>query len=94
MQVFLEICNEVNFPVAIDKTGYGTQFITFLGMLLNTLEQTISITLDKRDKALQLLQEVLEAEKVTVIQLQRLAGLLNFLGKAIVPEGHLPDVFT
>ena len=33
---FLKICSEINFPVALEKTVWGTTLLTFLGLLLDT----------------------------------------------------------
>ena len=54
-------------------------------MLVNSVTQTISIPIEKRDKAVSLLWEILNSEKTTMLRIQQLAGLLNHLGKAIVP---------
>ena len=59
--------------------------IVFLGILLNTVTQTISILIEKRHKALKLLNEVIKSRTVTVLKLQQLTGLLNFLSTAIIP---------
>ena len=67
------------------KTAGSTQIIVFLGMLLDTLKQTVSTPQDKRNKAITALNRVIEARKVMVLELQKLAGLLNFLSRAIVP---------
>lgn len=83
--VFLGICREINFPVSEDKTVWGQQEIVFLGLLLNTMLQIVSIPENKRQKAMDALDRVLRAKKVKVIELQKLTGLLNFLSQAIVP---------
>ena len=36
IQMFLEICSTIKFPVAMEKTFWSTNLITFLGMLLDT----------------------------------------------------------
>ena len=54
-------------------------------MLLNTVTRTISIPVEKNNKALRQLMDVLNAKKVMVLQLQRLTGLLNFILRAIAP---------
>lgn len=83
--VFLGICKEINFPVSEDKTVWGQQEIVFLGLLLNTILQIVSIPEDKRQKAQDALDRVLRAKKVKVLDLQKLTGQLNFLSQAIVP---------
>ena len=84
---FLQICQEINFPVSLDKTKWATQIIVFLGLLLNMKLQIVCIPFNKRDKALKLLNEVSSSRTVTVLKLQQLAGLLNYLCHVIVP-GH------
>ena len=85
MRCFLSICGEINFPVALDKTFWGTQILVFLGLLIDTVNQVISIPADKIERAKNLIEEVLRSKKVTVHQLQRLSGFLNFLCRCIVP---------
>lgn len=85
LQVFIDICQYINFPVSDEKTIYATQIIVFLGLLLNSRNQTISIPGEKRDRALTLINQVLSSSKITVLTLQSLTGLLNFVGRAVVP---------
>lgn len=82
---YLEVCRMVNFPITEDKTVWATQVIVFLGLLLNTITMTLSIPVEKKDDALNQIQQVLCAKKIRMQTLQRLAGLLNFLSRAIVP---------
>ena len=84
---FLDICGHINFPIFIAKTCWSTQVIVFIGMLFNTVSQTISIPIEKRDKALMLLGSMLQAKKskVTILKIQQLIGLLNFISRAVVP---------
>ena len=82
---FIHLCQEINFPLVMDKTEWAMQIITFLGMLISTITQTISIPVEKRNKALKFLADLLNAKKTTVLNMQRLTGLLNYLGKALIP---------
>ena len=43
--VFLDICKDINFPVALEKTFWGTNLLTFLGLLLDTVSQGVCIPL-------------------------------------------------
>lgn len=85
VELFMEICSRINFPVSLEKTVWATQVIVFLGMLINTVSQTVSIPLDKRDKAVQQIQAIIHSKKVKILELQKLTGLLNFFCRAIVP---------
>lgn len=83
--VFLQICERIKFPVSLDKTVWGVQIIVFLGLLIDTINQKVTIPDKKRSKALDALDRILRAKKVKVKELQKLTGLLNFLCRAVVP---------
>ena len=87
VDLFLEICKLINFPVSMEKTFWATTNLTFLGLLIDTVKQTVSIPVEKISKALSLIQEILakKSKKVTLAQLQKICGFLNFLGKCVIP---------
>ena len=87
---FLALCKFINVPVATKKTEWGTTIIVFLGILLDGARLLLSISIDKQEKALRLLNDIADKKKVTVKQLQVLTGYLNFLTKAI----HSGRTFT
>ena len=84
-QPILELCAEINVPIADEKTEWASTCIIFLGILLDGEHFVLAIPVEKQRRALNLLQEVLSKKKVTVKQLQVLTGYLNFLTKAIIP---------
>ena len=51
INTFLEICKQINFPVAIDKMFWGTNLLTFLGLLLDTRNQIVCIPKEKVERA-------------------------------------------
>ena len=61
--------------------------MTFLGFLLDTVNQKICIPVEKIDKAYNMIEFFLNKKnkKVTKLQVQKLCGFLNFLTRAIVP---------
>ena len=87
VHTFLQICKEINFPVALEKTCKGSTQITFLGLLIDTLRQKVYIPVEKISKAIELINWILEkkSKKIRLKTLQQLTGFLNFLGKSIVP---------
>ena len=56
-----------------------------MGVLLNGDTMTLSVPLEKRTKALKLLDWAINKRKVTIHFIQKLTGTLNFLNRAIVP---------
>ena len=85
VNIFLNICELIQFPVALEKTEWASLHVIFLGLMLNGDTHTISIPLDKRAKAKFMLEYFSTKNKATVKELQCLAGYLNFLNKAVVP---------
>ena len=87
VQVFLDICGKICFPVSLEKTFWGTQLLTFLGLLIDTVNQRICIPVDKLEKAITLISYFLNKKnkKITLLQLQQLTGFLNFLCRCVVP---------
>ena len=81
---FLNVCREVKFPIAMEKTEWASQIIIFLGMFLNTVTQTISIPVEKINKAINLLQQLEGSRTDTVLKLQQITGLLNYLCHGII----------
>ena len=82
---FLDICEQIGCPVALEKTEWSSPLMVFLGILLDGIHRCLSIPEDKRLKALNLLKWFVSNRKATVKQVQTLTGILNFLHKAIVP---------
>ena len=85
VRIFLDICAEVGIPVALEKTEKASTLMVFLGLLLDGVNFVINVPQEKRVKALNLLQVMLSKRKATMKDLEKLAGLLNVLSRAIVP---------
>ena len=85
VKIFLEICRTIGCPISMEKTEWASQLMIFLGILLNGQSLTLSIPLEKKQKANDLLDQAINQKKVTVKFIQKLTGTLNFLNKAIIP---------
>ena len=83
VKCFLNFCQEIGFPVAMEKTLCAENIIVFLGLLIDLVEQVVCIPREKILKAQHLIDIVLNSKKnkATILQIQRLAGYLNFLCK-------------
>ena len=84
IQQFLDLCRDLGVPVSMEKTEWASELVIFLGICLNGSDLTMNIPLETRDRAIEMLIEIINKKKVTVKQLQQLCGYLNFLSKAIV----------
>ena len=89
VRVFLEVCLAIRFPVSLEKTEWEATWQVFLGMLIDMCKQTIGIPTEKIQKALDQIEYFLgkSNKKVTVLEVQKLCGTLNFISRVIVP-GH------
>ena len=87
LETFLQVCSEINFPVSDEKTFWAATSMIFLGLLINTVTRTVSILVEKILKAKQLIETMLSkaSKKITVNQLQKLCGFLNFLCRSVLP---------
>ena len=87
INAFLEICNLIAFPVSMEKTVWGVEVIVFLGFLIDALNQTVCVLVDKVHKVINIIKDILDrkSRKVTIHQLQKLCGFLNHLCQCIVP---------
>ena len=84
---FIQVCRTINFPVALNKTVWGTTLLTFLGLMIDTRNQKVIVPADKVAKALGQIEFILTKRnrKITLRKLQEICGLLNFISKAVVP---------
>ena len=82
---FLELCEMLGIKIAVEKTEWGMTRIIFLGILLDGDNLVLGIPEEKRNRAIAMLTLFINKKKSTVKEMQRLAGYLNFLTRAILP---------
>ena len=85
VQTFMEMCEKLGVPISLDKMEWASTRIIFLGILLDGTYLVLVVPEDKRIRALNQLQACFSGNKVRIQEIQSLAGLLNFLNKAIIP---------
>ena len=85
IQVFLDVCSEIKFPVSLEKTFWACHLLTFLGILIDTIRQVVAIPTEKVIRARELIEDMMNSKKTTVYKLQKLCGFLNFLCRCVVP---------
>ena len=85
IQSFLDLCQRLNVPILMEKTHWSSPLLVFLGILLNSYALTLGIPLEKKQRALSMINMFIDKHKATVHEVQSLCGFLNFLNKAIFP---------
>ena len=53
---FIDMCEYLNCPIAVDKTEWASTQMVFLGILLNGVTHTLSVPENKKIQALNLLE--------------------------------------
>ena len=90
IEKFLAIMQRIGLPITHEKTLGPTQQLPYLGLLLNLVEHLLEIPDDKRVKNIARIDHLLTAfqnrKSVTVKDIQKVAGSLNFICSAI-PAG-------
>ena len=82
---FINICNLIAFPISMEKTFWSCTELTFLGLLINSVAQVVSIPVEKIECALSLIHGILGKRTVMIRDMQRICGFLNFLCCCIIP---------
>ena len=73
----IEILRSLGFTIHPDKSKFiPTQCITYLGFILNSVQITITLTVEKKQKFLNLCQEILREDVITIRFLPKLKGKL------------------
>ena len=85
VRTFLSICQSLGCPVSGDKTEWASNRIVFLGILLDEISHCLALLQDKCNKALNMIGFIKSKRKATMKEIQKLAGYMNFLQKAVVP---------
>jgi len=82
---FRKICRKFGVPLAEEKTVGPTTKIVFLGLQIDSIEQTVSIPQNKLVSVKAKVQHALQSEKLTLREIQSLIGSLQFVCKAVSP---------
>ena len=88
LEAMLSVCQKINAPVKLTKVEGPSTSITFLGIVINTITMTASISSERKQELLSALQSMIERRKCTKQQLLILIGKLSFACK-VVPAGRI-----
>lgn len=82
---FLHFCEDIGVPMAPEKTEGPNQVLTFAGIELDCLNLEARLPMEKVDKTLKAIRNLLPRKRVKLKELQSLVGLLNFACSVITP---------
>ena len=85
LSIFLQICQELGVPIAIDKTVQPTTTLVYLGIEFDTINMVMRLPQDKLAALKQLITSTLDRKKIELRQLQSLIGSLNFTCRVVAP---------
>ena len=86
MDVLKQVCQEIQIPIAPEKSEGPATVVEFLGLRLDTEQMIIHIPEDKLQDIAGIIAKMIKVRKATSWALQLLAGKLNFIAK-VVPVG-------
>ena len=87
MSMFKQVCHQIGMSISPDKSVGPVKIIQFLGLTIDMFGMVIKVPEDKKLDILQALHRMIQKRKAVSLQLQSIAGKLNFLCKA-VPVGR------
>ena len=82
---FQAMCDELGVPLAPEKTVGPVQSITYLGLEIDSVSQTVKVPRDKLNALVDRLVTALSEQTLTLRSIQSLIGSLNFVCRAIAP---------
>jgi hypothetical protein len=85
LEVFHKTSQHLGVPIAHEKTEGPVTEIVFLGLKIDTKNQTVTIPAEKLEEMMQKIRAVLKLSKVTLKQLLSLIGSLNFACWPVAP---------
>ena len=63
VEEFLKVCEEINFPVALEKTVWGSTLMVFLGLLFDSIKQLVCIPMEKLQRAKDMIRFFLNVQE-------------------------------
>jgi hypothetical protein len=89
MDIFINVCERMGVPIAHEKIEGPITIIEYLSLTIDTEKMLIKIPIDKIVELKHKLLFVLNKKKVTLKELQSLAGLLEFCTRALTAGRNL-----
>ena len=85
MDAFKNICQELGIPLADNKTVGPTTLLTFLGLLIDTVNMIVKIPVDKVKRLKFGINLILNSNKMNIKDFESIICLVAFCARAIPP---------
>ena len=85
LNAFLRLCEDINVPIAKEKTFLPDKVMTFLGYEIDSINSEVRLPQEKICKCKTYIQDMLQKKKAKLCEIQSLIGLLNFACGVVVP---------
>ena len=85
LNTFITACKSVGIPISEEKTFKARQKLEFKGIELDSVNSTAKLPKDKINNCIHHIKYVKSKSKVTLQELQKLIGHLNFACLVVVP---------
>ena len=92
MSTLLKLVRKLGFAVAWEKVEGPTTKLTFLGIEIDTRAMELRLPQQKLEAFSDLLHDFSERKRLSLQQLQRLAGKLNWATQVICHGRHYPRI--
>ena len=85
LHTFIDICDKIGMPIAVEKTVGPSQILQFLGITLDTIKKEARLPPDKVHVCKQEIKTLLGSKRVKLRSLQSVLGRLNFTLSVVIP---------
>ena len=82
----LDLCEEIGLPLSHEKTVHPTTKLTFLGIVIDSVSQTLAVPQEKRDAVEVELKQLISKRNTKVRNIMSITGKLGYMCNAI-PAG-------
>ncbi|SPO26927.1 uncharacterized protein UTRI_10674 [Ustilago trichophora] len=88
------VCAALGLQPSPAKTFSGATRLEVLGIEFDTIQQTVGITPERKERILMALDHLLACQSATLLDWQRIAGLLQFVSQASTPASSAAAAAT
>jgi hypothetical protein len=85
LNMFLQLAAHLNIPINKEKTVVPSKVAVVHGIEVNTTEMIARLPMDKIHNAIDKLKQMYHKQKIKLVDIQSLIGVLNFACKVIKP---------